>query len=76
MYHVCDVRLPGKGNSNSHGARPVHLVITMIKWIRTSRWSIKNSLSAMLQAYFNEAHCSIGPKLAAYTPVASKEGTT
>ena len=35
----------GKGNSNSHGARPVHLIITMIKWIRTSRLSIKNSLS-------------------------------
>ena len=40
-----DVRLPGKGNSNSHGARSVHLIITMIKWIRTSRLSIKNSLS-------------------------------
>ena len=26
-----DVRLPGKGNSQSHGARPVHLIITMIK---------------------------------------------
>ena len=39
-----DVRLPGKGNSNSHGARPVHLIITMIKWIWTSRLSIKNSL--------------------------------
>jgi len=24
-----DVRLLGKGNSNSHGARPVHLIITM-----------------------------------------------
>jgi len=32
-----DVRLPGRGNSNSHGARPVDLIITMIKWIRTSR---------------------------------------
>jgi len=32
------------GDSNSHGARPVHLIITMIKWIRTSRLSIKNSL--------------------------------
>jgi len=32
-----DVRLPGKGNSNSHGARPVHLIIKMIQW--------KNSLS-------------------------------
>ena len=40
-----DVRLPGKRNSNSHGARPVHLIITMIKLIRTSRLSIKNSLS-------------------------------
>ena len=40
-----DVRLPEKGNSNSHGARPVHLIITMKKWIRTSRFSIKNSLS-------------------------------
>ena len=28
-----DVRLPGKGNENSHGARPVHLIITMIKWM-------------------------------------------
>jgi len=40
-----DVRLPGKRNSNSHGARPVHLIITLIKWIRTGRLSIKNSLS-------------------------------
>ena len=28
------------------GARPVHLIITMIKWIRTGRLSIKNSLFA------------------------------
>ena len=40
-----DVRLPVKGNSNTHGARPVHLIITMIKWIRTSRLSIKNTHS-------------------------------
>ena len=39
------IRLPGKGNSNAHGARPVHQIISMIKWIRTSRLSIKNSLS-------------------------------
>jgi len=48
--HLCrkvDVRLPGKGNSNPHGARPVHLIITMIKWIRTSRLSIKNSLTVL-----------------------------
>ena len=40
-----DVRLPGKGNSNSHFARSVHLIITMLEWIRTSRLSLKNSLS-------------------------------
>ena len=45
-HRKVDVRLPGKGNSNSHGARSVHLIITMIKWIRTSRLSIKNSLYA------------------------------
>jgi len=28
-----------------HDARPVHLIIMMIQWIRTSRLSIKNSLS-------------------------------
>jgi len=39
-----DVRLPGKRNSNSHGARPVHLIITIIKWIRTSRFSKNLSL--------------------------------
>jgi len=37
-----DLRLPGKGN----GARPIHLIITVIQWIRTSRLSIKNSLYA------------------------------
>ena len=30
-------RLTGKGNPNSHGARPVHQIISMIKWIRTTR---------------------------------------
>ena len=40
-----DVRLPAKGNSNSNGARLVHLITTMIKWTRTSRLSIKNALS-------------------------------
>ena len=38
-----DIRLPGRGNSNAHGARPVHQIISMVKWIRTSRLSIKNS---------------------------------
>jgi hypothetical protein len=37
-----DIRLPKeKGNSDSHGARPVHQIISMIKWIRTSRLSMK-----------------------------------
>ena len=40
-----DIRLPGKGNSNSHGAKPVYLIITMMKKIRTSRLSIKKNLS-------------------------------
>ena len=38
------VALPGKGNSNSHGARPVHLTIAMIQWIRTRRLSSPNEL--------------------------------
>ena len=38
------VRLPGKGDTDSHGARPVHQIMVIIKWIRTSRLSIKNSL--------------------------------
>jgi len=40
-----DLRLPGEGNSYSRGARPVHLIISMVKLIRTSRRSIQNSLS-------------------------------
>ena len=38
-----DVRVPEKGNSNFHGARPVHQIISMIKCSRTSRLSTKNS---------------------------------
>jgi hypothetical protein len=41
---LVDVRLPGKGNSNSRCARPVHLIITMSKWFRTSSSSTKKSL--------------------------------
>ena len=37
------IRLPGRGNSKSRGARPVF--ISMIKWTRTSRLSKKISLS-------------------------------
>jgi len=35
------------------GARPVHLIITMIKWIRTGRLSIKNSLSYRVHAHLD-----------------------
>ena len=37
-------------NSNSYGARPVHLTITIIMWFRTSRLSMKKSLWADLHA--------------------------
>ena len=40
-----NVRLPEKEESNPRGARPVHPIISMIKWIRTNRLSIKNSHS-------------------------------
>ena len=45
--HPCVGRLVRKGNSNSHCARPVHLSISMMKWIRTTRLSIKKSLSEL-----------------------------
>ena len=50
LARTVDVRLPGKGNSNFHGARPVHLIITMITWIRSSRLSTTNSFSLHLLA--------------------------
>ena len=43
-----DIRPHGKGNLNSHGARPVDKITSMIKWIRTSRLSMKKSLSGFL----------------------------
>ena len=48
-FNVTDVGGSFILDSNSHGARPVHLIITMIKWIRTSSLSIKNSLSGGAQ---------------------------
>jgi hypothetical protein len=47
-HRKVDGRLPEKGSSNFHGARPVHLIITMKEWIRTSSLSTKNSLSLSL----------------------------
>ena len=40
-----DAMLPGKGNLNSHGARPVHQIVSMIMWIWTSSLSMKNLLA-------------------------------
>ena len=40
-----DIRLPGKGNSNSYRTRLVRQNISTIKWIRTSKLSIKTSHS-------------------------------
>ena len=54
------VRLPGKGNSNPHGARIVHQIISMIEWIRTSRLSIKNSLSRKVWGV-PELSCELRP---------------
>ena len=55
-----DVRLPGKGNSNSHGARPVHQIFSMIKRVRTSRLSIKNSLSLCVGVHLRVRRRSLG----------------
>ena len=56
-----DVRLPGKGNSNSHGARPVHQIIKMIQWIRTSGLSIENSFSSLRNTTGAAILCRGGP---------------
>ena len=47
-----DVRLPSKGNSTSHVARPVHQIVTMTRWIRT-RLSMKKkkALSRWVQVF-------------------------
>jgi len=44
----------GLGNSNYHGARPVHLIITMIQWIRTSRLPIKHSEVEAVSMLFDQ----------------------
>ena len=47
-----DARLPGKWNSNCHGARPVHRIISVTRWFRTNRLSIKKSLSQGLRTHW------------------------
>ena len=53
MVMLADIRAAAIGHHQgalrgaqppSHSARPVHLIITMMKWIRTGRLSTKNSL--------------------------------
>ena len=56
-----DVRQPGKGISDCHGARPVHLIITMITWIQTGRLSIpakteESDCEAHAQAWIVRGH--------------------
>ena len=46
-HRKVDVWLPGKGNSNPHGARPIHQIITMMKWSWASRLSINKSRSTL-----------------------------
>ena len=53
---LVDVRLPGKGSSIPHVAMPVYLIITMIKWIRTSRLSMKNSLSSLASVDYSSVY--------------------
>jgi len=57
------MRLPEKGNSNSHGASPGHQIISMVKWIRTTKLSkIELSLSlSMARSYLFQVlrqHCA------------------
>ena len=52
QFRKVDIRLPGKGDSNSHGARPVH---QKHRWVRTSRLPIKNSLSQVPVAHPHKA---------------------
>ena len=40
-----NVRLPGQGNSNSHGARPVHKIILMIEWVVNKEISLSRKPS-------------------------------
>jgi len=46
--------------SDREAARPVHLIITIIKWIRTSMLSIKNSISVRSRGEKRGWRCSPG----------------
>ena len=76
-FRKVDIWLPGKGNSNSHGTRPVLQIISMIKWIRTSWLSIKKKLAKQQatspscpRAWTQRinARCAIGPAAQILSP--------
>jgi len=48
------------GCEENEGGHRVYLIITMIKWIRTRRLSIKNSLSVLQIEVRNHAVCAYG----------------
>ena len=49
-YRKVDIRLPEKANSNSHGARPVYQILSMMNWIRTSKF-VNKELSLWWQGF-------------------------
>ena len=68
------MRLPEKGNLNSHGTRPIQQTISVIKWIRTSRLSKKNTLCLVGVWYESPVEVSqqkIGGSPAASSPASS-----
>ena len=69
-----DRRLPGEGNSNAHGARPVHQIISMIKCIWTSRVSIKNCLSLQCECESEPPSKDLPAEMAEmYKPIYSED---
>ena len=70
---VC-IRLPGKGNSNSHGARPIHLLIALNKTrqleISRPRFQARSPLSSTLNS--TQPSSSLYPNS---EPLKSKPGT-
>jgi len=59
-----------------HRLRPVHLIIMMIKWIRTGRLSIKNSLSLLSLSTLVETFWSMdmARRILGFTPNRARNG--
>jgi len=63
------VMIAGRNAEASHGARPVHQTISMIKWIRTIRLSMTNSLSGRnAEAESGRHHRTSGPSSSSLLP--------